>query len=298
MTVVVSVVVPTHNRAHELRECLLGLAAQSLSAEQFEVIVVDDGSSDDTLQVVESVRCNSSVKLRYVFQSILGPSAARNLGIEMAQAELIAFTDDDCRANPCWLERLLHALPEDPKVAGVGGETIRVRENVIGRYIDAIGTLSHGVKDGIVIYLVTAKALFRRSCLQSIGGFERRIDWPGGEDVDLSFRLLEQGYRLEVTNRAVIRHKHRDTLGGLYRTFVRYGRGEAQQVLLGRRGGFFHSFTFIFVFCCLGHFVVESVKLVFRPGILLGDRLRFPFLRLVTNLGIAMGYASHRLRNN
>ena len=291
MTVAASVIVPTCNRAADLRHCLDALSEQSLSPEQFEVLVIDDGSIDDTAKVVEAFRGNARLDVRYHFQPNRGPAAARNRGIGQARGELIAFTDDDCRPDPEWLTDLLAALPADPLCAGVGGKTIRLRESMTGRYIDAIGMMRPRIKHGQVLWLVTANALYRRSCLEKIGGFDEQFAGPGGEDVDLSAQLRGLGYYFTTTERALVRHNHRDTLRGLFATFVRYGQGEKQQVKLGRKCGLCHRLLAAYLVCCLGHFAIEGFRLAIGPGFQLRDRMGFPWLRLLSNAGIFVGYA-------
>ncbi len=291
MTVAASVIIPTCNRAADLHHCLHALAEQSLSPAQFEVLVIDDGSSDDTAKVVETFRGNSHLDVRYHYQPNRGPAAARNRGIGLARGDLVAFTDDDCRPDPEWLADLLAALPSDSRCAGVGGRTIRLRESMTARYMDAIGMMNPRIKGDQVLWLVTANALYRRSCLEEIGGFDERFPRPGGEDVDLSARLRSHGYYFTTTVRALLRHNHRDTLRGLFATFVCYGQGEAQQVKLGRKNGPCHRLLAAFLVCCLGHFAVEAFKLALGPRFRLRDRLGFPLLRFLSNAGIFVGYA-------
>ena len=96
----ISVVIPTYNRAPELETCLTALAAQTLSPDQFEVLVIDDGSSDSTSSLLETLSSGNPMDLRYFVQPNEGPAAARNAGIEQAKGEWIAFTDDDCIPDP------------------------------------------------------------------------------------------------------------------------------------------------------------------------------------------------------
>ena len=96
-----SVVIPTFNRATKLRRALLSLAAQATAPGTFEIIVVDDGSEDETAAVVEQARpeLHERTPLRYVPVEHGGPAAARNAGIQQAQSPAILFTDDDCEAD-------------------------------------------------------------------------------------------------------------------------------------------------------------------------------------------------------
>jgi len=296
MPIEVSVIVPTYDRPQDLEACLNSLALQSLGRDRFEVLVVDDGSPPSTAEVVQAARERTDLNLRYFRQANRGPAAARNLGVDQAATDLVAFTDDDCRPDVSWLAELLRALPDDGNCAGVGGETVRLRDTLTGRYIDEIGMLRPHIRGGPGDYLVTANALFRRGCLKAVGGFEPEFRWAGGEDVELSARLRSHGYRLIATRTALVRHNHRDRVNELYATFVRYGRGEAEQANLGRKRRFYHRWVGFYFLGCAGHWVLESARLCARPGLRFRDRLAFPWLRLISNAGIFTGYASHRRR--
>jgi glycosyltransferase involved in cell wall biosynthesis len=285
-----SVVVPTYNRAADLRECLEALRAQTLDPGSFEVIVVDDGSTDETAAVVGELATTGRLDLRYLKHRNQGPAAARNLGIQEARAEVIAFTDDDCLPDPEWLGRLLAALPDDPKCAGVGGRVVRRRDTVISRFIDHIGSLRHGQRGGLVEYLVTANALYRKAVLRRVGGFERSIEWPGGEDNDLSDRVRLKGYHFVLTDDAVIRHRHHDEVRGLYRMASRYGRGLAARQRLGRVPRRWYHRLPVFAVCCAGHAAVQSAKYAFDRTLPYGERLAYIFLRAVYDIGALAGY--------
>src|ERR1051326_2051122 len=115
-----SVVVCTRNRAPLLEITLRSLASQTIDPTRFEVLVVDNASTDSTREVV--ARCQSSARFtcRHVVEDRLGPSHTRNRGVSEARGSVIAFLDDDARAEAEWLARLLDAL-EEARVCGVGG---------------------------------------------------------------------------------------------------------------------------------------------------------------------------------
>ena len=230
----VSVVVPTHNRKTDLENCLDALLRQTYPADQFEILVADDGSTDGTEQLVEQFRSRTGPSIRWLGEPRKGPSAARNRGIRNARGEWVAMTDDDCQPEPDWLESFCDAMKAHPEWAGCGGSIVRRNDSPISRYIDDHRLFEHPMYGGEVWYLVTANAIYRKAVLDEVGGFEELIDWPGGEDFDLSHRIRQRGYQLGVEPRAVIRHKHRDTLTGLYRMFEIMGRGNAARYKIGR----------------------------------------------------------------
>jgi len=102
----VSVVIPTYNRVEDLKKCLDSLREQSLKKGEFEIIIVDDGSTDGTAEFGRSLFEKNSEHIHYCYQKNKGPASARNLGVRHAKGEIIAFLDDDCRAKKVWLEEL------------------------------------------------------------------------------------------------------------------------------------------------------------------------------------------------
>ena len=284
----ISVVIPTYNRAPELETCLTALAAQTLSRDQFEVLVIDDGSSDSTSSLLETLSSGSPMNLRYFVQPNEGPAAARNAGIEQAKGEWIAFTDDDCIPDPGWLESLSASIPLDDGCAGIGGEIVRLRNTLIGRYIDDSGMMRHRVSDGVTDYLITANAMFHRPLLIEVSGFEKRITWPGGEDPDLSTRLRDRGYYLKVMPGAIVRHNHRDTIRGLWRTAWLYGRGNRMREHLGRRKPVGHSGPGRRL-ALLRNLFDEFSGYMRRRDLSLSNRLVFYLLRTLYNLGYFFG---------
>ncbi len=110
----VSVVVPAYNSAAFLPRCLGSLFAQSYPMERYEIILVDDGSTDETGECARQLGERWAGALRVISKANGGPASARNAGIRAATGDLVAFTDSDCIADPDWVERLVAALRDDP----------------------------------------------------------------------------------------------------------------------------------------------------------------------------------------
>ncbi len=124
MKILVSVVIPTFNRRALLGEAIQSLWNQTLASECYEVIVVDNLSTDGTTAMMDELQARSPCRLVYHRMSEnLGPANSRNTGVQMARGEIIAFTDSDCRVSPSWLERGLEGFKRGDDVAFVSGQT-------------------------------------------------------------------------------------------------------------------------------------------------------------------------------
>ncbi|MEM3663739.1 MAG: glycosyltransferase family A protein [Candidatus Jordarchaeales archaeon] len=114
-----SVIVPTYNSYDSISECINSLLTQKTSRE-YEVIIVDDGSKDDFLKILEKLTENNE-KIKLIKKRHEGPSKARNTGILHAKGDIVVFTDSDCKADPYWLEEIAKTYEMHPEVTGVGG---------------------------------------------------------------------------------------------------------------------------------------------------------------------------------
>ena len=123
-----SVVVPTYNRAARIGYCLDALRSQDSSV-AFEVIVVNDGSTDDTLQIIKKYQ-----GIRVISQANAGPAAARNRGVQEASGEIVLFTDDDCEPVSNWLQEMLRPF-DDPEVVGAKGVYRTYQRELIARFV-------------------------------------------------------------------------------------------------------------------------------------------------------------------
>lgn len=200
----VSVVVPTYNRPDLLERCLFSLLMQSLPAEEYEILVCDDGPSEAAEAVVRSVLENADrlVAVHYLpVTASQGPAGARNVGWRNAKAPVIAFTDDDTLPSAQWLQSGLNAL-----VAGVDAVTGSIQMPLPERFSDYERDAARLEE----AEFVTANCFLRRDVLQSVGGFDERYTRAWREDSDLHFALLQGGYRIVHDPRALVVHPLRE----------------------------------------------------------------------------------------
>ena len=200
----VSVVVPVRNRRDLLALLLDGLDRQSFS--DFEVVVVDDGSTDGAAEMAAGRRIRG--RPVRVLRSTGGAVAARTAGVRAALGEILAFTDSDCVPDPEWLEAGVRALDDGADL--VNGWTVPARRP---------GPLERSMGSGTEGLYPTANMFFRRAAYEAVGGFDQSADrrlgfrhdrlargTGFGEDTILAWRMIRRGYRADFERRALVRH--------------------------------------------------------------------------------------------
>jgi GT2 family glycosyltransferase len=199
----VAVVVATRNRAAQLAELLDALRVQSLPPT--EVVIVDDASDDRTAELLEGTARSASLPLRVIRRRRpAGPATAREAGWRAAEAELIAFTDDDCIPDPGWLAACVSAWKGAPEGSNrfVQGRTEPppgVRVGPFSRTIE-VTRLDPSFQ--------TCNILYPRELLERVDGFDTETFGlaPGGEDADLAWRAIEAGAKPSFAPEAIVRH--------------------------------------------------------------------------------------------
>ena len=218
----VSVVVPVRDGAREIGRLLESLQALDYPREKVETIVVDNGSRDGTVEVA------ARFPVTVLTEPVPSSYAARNRGARAARFDWVAFTDADCAASPDWLARLL-APPLDATVGAVVGEVVALEATTsVQRLTERYGLMRHAVTlpHKALPCFSTANVAVRRALLTGLGGFREDVRFFG--DMDLSWRLqLEGRASLLFRPEARIFHRHRRTLGALWRQGVQHGRGVA-----------------------------------------------------------------------
>jgi GT2 family glycosyltransferase len=212
----VSVVVPAYNSEGTVGACLRALLAQDVS-EPYEIIVVDDGSTDRTAEVAEGF----GRRVRVLRQANRGAGAARNAGTAAALGEIVLFTDADCEPVPGWARALVKAIR-----AGADGAkgTYRTRQHSLtARFVQAEYESKYRRMAGMrrIDFVDTYSAAYWRELLLRSGGFDESL--RNDEDQELSFRLAEAGADLRFVPGAVVFHRHADSPGEYARKKYRIG---------------------------------------------------------------------------
>lgn len=199
----ISVVFATHNRARRLDMLLDSLAQQTLPADQFEVIVVDDGSSDATTAVLGMRASQTPFSLKSIrLDPGRGPAMARNAGWREATGELVAFTDDDCVATPGWLEAGWAAYERDRWSVIQGRVDLNPAE--LDQMSPFVHFFFHNTPGG---GYPTANIFYPRALLEDLGGFDAEtFPTVDGEDTDLALRAFGLGARSSWVPEAQVLH--------------------------------------------------------------------------------------------
>jgi len=205
----VSVVIPVYNAAKTLSDVLKAVMSQDCQ-EVLEVIVVDDGSKDETADIVKSFD-----GVRYFYQESSGPAAARNRGAYESKGDIIFFTDSDCIPEKGWISRSIVRFDDESVGAVSGSYGIANSRNVLSRCVHREIIFRHSrIKSTFIRVFGSYNFAIRRSVFEETGGFNESYRHPSGEDNDLSYRIIKKGYRIYFENDSIVRHYHPVSLYG------------------------------------------------------------------------------------
>jgi GT2 family glycosyltransferase len=270
----ISVVIPHLNDAERLEVCLAALAAQRLAPERFEVLVVDNGSRVPPAELVARFPF-----ARLVAEPTPGPGPARNRGVALARAKVVAFLDSDCIADPDWLEALLAGFAAEPGCRILGG-AVRIFAADPGRpNLAEAFDLVYGIRQEWTIarhgFAATANLAVRREVFEAVGDF---LGLAFSEDMEWGMRAKAKGFPTRFAPDAVVRHPARRSMAELRRQWDRHvshhwsmqpktARGRAEWAL---RAG-----------------LLAASPLAEIPRILASDRLQGPRQRLAALRAVA-----------
>ena len=208
--ITVSVIVPAYNAESTVADCINSLLKLRYPREQVEIIVVDNGSTDSTSAILASYDAQITV----LFEKKRGAAAARNTGLRAAKGETIAFIDADCIADPDWLSKLIEPL-RNSQIGIVGGRILaRGRPNKIEAFGETIHDHNLSINGSSPPHAMTANCSARLAVLQSVGFFDEKF--LRAQDCDLSYRVVQAGYKLVYEQAAVVYHKNKKTASGLF----------------------------------------------------------------------------------
>jgi GT2 family glycosyltransferase len=208
------VIVCTHNRAHRLEQTLNSLQQMTVPFNlPWELIIVDNNSSDDTKEVIDNFVNKSSLNIKYVFERGQGLSRARNMGIQEASGNIIAFTDDDCIVDQYWITSISKEFHADESIVGIGGRVLlynKMDRPISIRVYEERDILSS--TDRIFKLMIGCNMAFARRVFDEIGLFD--TDFGAGtrfasmEDIDFLYRVYKKGLKIIYSPDVLVYHNH------------------------------------------------------------------------------------------
>jgi glycosyltransferase involved in cell wall biosynthesis len=235
-----SVIVCTRNRATKLVGCIEALLAMKTEGLRWELICVDNGSTDDTRKVVERFSKNSSLPIKYVYEKAERLSQARNSGLSNSSGDVLTFTDDDCIVDRYWLSNISREFREDSSLALLGG-----RVELHDKRDLPLGIRTH--KNRVIIeptnvfsFVGAGNMALRRCVIEKIGMFDTRFG-PGApllaaEDSDFAYRVLKASLKAVYSPEVIVSHNHGRR--------SEQERANMEKAYVSARGAFYLKHTF------------------------------------------------------
>ena len=212
-----SVIVPAYQAADIVGACVRALEQQTVDRARYEIVVVDDGSTDATSDAAREAGADRVLRVPHG-----GPAAARNAGIESARGEIVLFTDADCEPAEEWIARMVAPL-DNPQVMGVKGTYRTKQPSLIARLVQLEFDIRYERMAELprIDFVDTYAAAYRRALFVQHGLFDTA--YIAAEDVDLSFRLAQAGHWLVFAPDAWVWHRHPATLWRYLARKARFG---------------------------------------------------------------------------
>lgn len=225
----VSVVVPAHNAESTIEACLASLCQQTLSRNDYEVLVVDDGSTDRTACLAERFP-----GVRVLRQAQAGPAGARNAGAKAVKGRYLVLVDADCEVVRDFLRAITAPMEANAEVVGVQGRYRSRQRSLVARFVQIEMEERYALMGRCedIDHIGTYAAAFRRQVFLHHGGFDTAFPEASNEDMEFSYRVVAAGRKLRLAPEAFCYHRHADSLPRYFRAKFRHAYWTA--MLYGR----------------------------------------------------------------
>jgi len=223
-----SIIIATYNRLEEIKELLASAEKLEFPREQFEFVISDDGSKDNTEEFIKNYKSASGLNLRYLFQQNKGPGEARNKGMRESQGDYFIFVDSDCMFPPEWLQKIDDHLLKEPLDAWGGPDTCHESFSPLLKAINYsmtsfIGTGgTRGSKKSVQkkFYPRSFNMGISKKVYETIGGMG---GLRHGQDMEFSGRIYNNGFKVGLIADAFVYHKRRTSLKRFYKQVFNWG---------------------------------------------------------------------------
>lgn len=288
----ISVIVPNYNGSATIKRCIESLLSLNYPEEKLEIIIVDNGSTDDSIQKIKIFPVALLVE-----GSIKGSYAARNLGVKNAKGEIIAFTDADCVVDKQWLNNSLKYFLEE-EVGGVAGKILGGEpKTLVEEYQLFVKALeqSRNFSHPYYPFAITANVMYKKFVFDKIGFFE--TNWISGGDVDFSWRMQIDGkMKLVYADDCIVYHYHRTSSKGLYLQSKRHIYGAC--LLNAKHDNKFHTINELnnklILYLKTFRTYLEKIILFSALFLIKNKRIYFLYLSRISTLGYYKGLIQYR----
>ncbi|MFC1667265.1 glycosyltransferase [Candidatus Omnitrophota bacterium] len=198
----ISIIIPTHNSASTLEHTIAACLTQDYPRDRFEILVVDDGSKDNTKKIVENF------PVTYIYQKKTGPASARNNGWKNSKGDGLCFIDADCVPYSDWVSKLVEGYHEDDVGAVTGSYAVDGLQYLLDKFVHCEIKYRHSMRLEYVNSFGTYNVLVKRSVFENLKGFDPLYFNASGEDSDLSYRIIKSGYKIYFAKGALVSHRN------------------------------------------------------------------------------------------
>jgi len=197
-----SVIIPAYNCEKTLESCLKSALNQSLPKHEYELILVNDGSTDNTRKIAE----NYPIRIIH--------ASARNIGAARTKADILLFTDSDCELDFNFIERIIAPIEQNTEIVGVQGSYKTKQKPFVAQYgqIEIETRYKKMAKKKYTDFIGTYAAAYRKDVFLKYGGFDTGFPLASGEDAEFSYKLHKNGYKMVFEPEAFVYHRHPDRL--------------------------------------------------------------------------------------
>jgi glycosyltransferase involved in cell wall biosynthesis len=220
-----SIVIPTYNRVKYLEKLINSIQELEYDKTGYEVVIVDDGSTDNTINLIQ--RYSSFLCMKYCWQTNSGPSSARNRGIDLSDGEYICFLDDDCKPPKDWLRKIDSLLSKNLiyGICGKSTDTVNTVFSVTSQFISNFLLENLNEYYRKPVFIMSNNVIYKKEIFDKIDKFNLQFKKPGGEDRELNLRIINEGYKIIFSNEITIEHNHRLGFNSFLKQQFNYGIG-------------------------------------------------------------------------